>query len=68
MSPYPGQDSPIAVQAWGYQLKADSATDGRIDEFIRSFRQGAAPEPGAACSGGITATGTEPRDLAGGTN
>lgn len=63
MSPYEGLDKPISLQAWGYQLKVDNADDGRIDEFISALRQNATIEPGAVCSGGITATGTTPRDL-----
>ncbi|MEH1128694.1 DUF3105 domain-containing protein [Micromonospora sp. CPCC 206061] len=56
MSPYPGQSSPISLQAWGYQLAVDSADDDRIDEFIRQFRQTATMEPGATCAAGITTT------------
>lgn len=63
MSPFPGLDSPISLQAWGYQLKVDNASDARIDEFIGSLRVNASVEPGATCSQGITATGAEPRDL-----
>jgi hypothetical protein len=63
MSPYPGLDAPISLQAWGYQLKVDNASDGRIDEFIKSLRVNATLEDGAVCSGGITVTGTTPRDL-----
>jgi len=66
MSPYPNLDKPISLQAWGYQLKVDSADDKRVDEFIKALRTNASMEPGAACSGGITATGTEPRDIEGG--
>lgn len=62
MSPVEGLDKPISLQAWGYQLKVDSADDGRIDEFITALRQNASMEPGAPCSSGITATGTTPRD------
>ncbi len=52
MSPYPGLDSPIALQSWGHQLKVDSADDERIDHFIASLRlnQYAYPEVGASCS------------------
>jgi hypothetical protein len=60
MSPYPGQDKPISLQAWGYQLKVDNASDSRIDAFIEALRQNATQEPQAACSGGITDTGSEP--------
>lgn len=60
MSPYPGLASPISLQAWGWQLRVDSARDQRIDDFIRELRVNAAPEPGAVCSGGLTRTGAEP--------
>jgi len=66
LSPYPGQESPISLQAWGYQLRIDSASDERIDDFIQALRLNASVEPGAACSGGITVTGTQPRNLDGG--
>ena len=64
MSPYPDLDKPISLQAWGYQLKVDSADDDRIDEFIKVLRVNASAEgPTAACDGGITATGTTPRTV-----
>jgi hypothetical protein len=63
MSPIDNLDRNISLQAWGYQLKLDNADDGRIDDFISALRQNATMEPNAACSGGITATGTTPRDL-----
>ncbi|MFI7519577.1 DUF3105 domain-containing protein [Micromonospora globbae] len=63
MSPQENLDAPISLQAWGYRLTAMSAEDERIDEFIRAARVNAGPEQGASCSGGITATGTTPRDL-----
>ena len=66
MSPYPGLDSNISLQAWGYQLKVDNADDGRIDDFISALKKNAAREEGAACSQGITDTGSTPLDLAGG--
>lgn len=58
MSPYPGLRSPISLQAWGYQLKIKKASDKRIDEFIKAFRQTAGVEAGASCQGGTTQTGT----------
>jgi Protein of unknown function (DUF3105) len=68
MSPYPGLDTPISLQTWGFQLKLDSASDPRVDEFIKDLRQISSVEPGATCaSGGITATGTTPHDLGGNT-
>lgn len=66
MSPVDNLDTPISLQAWGYQLKVDNADDERIDEFIKTLRIRANMEPGATCSQGITATGTTPRDLEGG--
>jgi Protein of unknown function (DUF3105) len=65
MSPFPGLDKPISLQAWGYQLKLDSANDGRIDDFISALRENASLEPGTPCSSGnyTTGTGTTPRDL-----
>jgi hypothetical protein len=60
MSPYPGLDAPISLQAWGYRLAVDKADDQRIDEFITAARVSAAAEPGATCSGGNTTTGTTP--------
>jgi hypothetical protein len=64
MSPYPGLDKPISLQAWGYQLKVDNASDKRIDEFIKDLKQVAGPEQ-ASCAAGayITATGTTPHDM-----
>lgn len=58
LSPYPGIDAPVIVSAWAHQLKLDSADDPRLAEFIREYRQGPqTPEPGAACTGGLTAPG-----------
>lgn len=63
MSPYPGLDKPISLQAWGYQLKVDNAGDKRIDQFIDALRQNATREPQAGCSGGITDATPQPLDL-----
>lgn len=53
LSPYPGLDAPIALSAWGKQLKVQNADDKRVDEFLRAFVQGPqTQEPGAACTGG----------------
>ncbi|AOS62263.1 DUF3105 domain-containing protein [Actinoalloteichus hymeniacidonis] len=51
MSPYPGLDSPISLQAWGHQLKLDDASDERIDQFIMALQLNAYtyPEVGATC-------------------
>ena len=52
MSPYPGLDSPISIQSWGYQLKVSSPTDPRIQKFIDALRYNpkTTPEYGATCS------------------
>ncbi len=52
LSPYPGLDQPISLQAWGHQLKLSDANDKRIDEFITSLRQNpnTYPEVGADCA------------------
>ncbi|MDP9221875.1 MAG: DUF3105 domain-containing protein [Actinomycetota bacterium] len=57
MSPYPGLDSPISLQAWGYQLKVKSASDKRIGTFISALLH-KGPEQ-AGCDGGVSKTGTE---------
>jgi hypothetical protein len=52
LSPYPSQDSPVALTAWGNQLKLQNATDQRVDAFLRAFVKGPqTPEPGAPCDG-----------------
>jgi Protein of unknown function (DUF3105) len=63
-SPYPGLDRPVSLQAWGYQLKVDSADDPAIDQFIAALRIRAAVVPGAPCIGGTTRTERGP-DLGG---
>ncbi|UQX89848.1 DUF3105 domain-containing protein [Jatrophihabitans telluris] len=52
LSPYPGLKSNISLQAWGYQLFVDKASDPRVDQFIKALRQSATntPEQGASCS------------------
>tara|TARA_B100000508_G_scaffold101355_1_gene79798 strand:- start:5861 stop:6394 length:534 start_codon:yes stop_codon:yes gene_type:complete len=51
ISPYPEQESPIMLTAWGIQLPLDSADDPRVDQFLAKFRQGPqTPEPGATCN------------------
>lgn len=60
MSPFPGLDKPVSLQAWGFQLKVDKADDPRIAKFISGFARAANVEAGATCSSGLTTTGTEP--------
>jgi hypothetical protein len=55
MSPYEDQSSPIVLSAWGHQLKVEKASDARVQRFLDKYVQGEqTPEPGAACSGGMT--------------
>jgi hypothetical protein len=68
MSPYPGLDKPISLEAWGFQLKVDKASDPRVDEFIKQLRVKASVEPTATCAQGNTTTGTTPIGTAGGMN
>ncbi|GAB3441742.1 DUF3105 domain-containing protein [Actinophytocola sediminis] len=51
LSPYPGIEPPIALQAWNHQLRVAGADDERIDQFIRALRDNeyTTPEPGAPC-------------------
>ncbi|WP_242894193.1 DUF3105 domain-containing protein [Actinomadura litoris] len=52
LSPYPSLDAPLALTAWGRQVKLQDAGDGRVDAFLRAFVKGPqTPEPGAACNG-----------------
>jgi len=52
MTPYEGLKSNVSLQAWGYQLFVDSATDKRVKQFIKDLRvsQTNTPELGASCS------------------
>ncbi|MFB7721803.1 MULTISPECIES: DUF3105 domain-containing protein [unclassified Nocardia] len=52
MSPYPGLDTPISLQAWGHQLKLQKADDSRVDRFIKDLRlnSNTYPEVGASCA------------------
>jgi hypothetical protein len=52
MSPFAGLKTPISLQAWGYQLFVNSATDPRIKQFISDLRYNplTTPEYGATCS------------------
>lgn len=61
MSPFPGLKTAVSLQAWGRQLFVDSVDDGDIDEFLDTYTTGPqTPEKGAACSGGVSITGTTP--------
>jgi len=51
LTPYAGLTSPISLQAWGYQLFVNSASDPRISKFINVLRYNpqTTPEYGASC-------------------
>ena len=54
VSPYPDIDAPVVAVAWGRRLEVDSADDPRLADFLDAFVDAeAAPEPGAACEGGL---------------
>jgi hypothetical protein len=54
VSPYEDQEAPVIASSWNHQLALEGADDERLDQFIRSFREGPdTPERGAACSGGV---------------
>ena len=52
LSPYPGLQSAISLQSWGYQLRVDTAADPRIGSFVDLLRYNpdTTPEYGATCS------------------
>ena len=57
VSPLEGIPAPVVASSWGRQLQLDSADDERLQQFIGTFRLSPlAPEPGASCSGGTSAT------------
>jgi Protein of unknown function (DUF3105) len=62
LSPYPGLDAPVSLQAWGHQLKLDDPDDPRIGQFIEALRvnQYTAPEPGGRCDS--EGTGFDPNN------
>ncbi len=58
VSPYPDLPSPVVASAWGKQLRLDSPSDSRLEQFVNTYRQGPqTPEPGAACTGGVGSPG-----------
>ncbi|MFE7628442.1 DUF3105 domain-containing protein [Streptomyces sp. NPDC057509] len=56
MSPYKDQAGAIMLTAWGKQVTVDGADDPRVAQFFAHYVQGPqTPEPGAACTGGLSA-------------
>ena len=51
ISPYDGLKTPISLQAWGYQLFVNSASDPRVNQFINTlrFNPQTTPETAASC-------------------
>lgn len=55
MSPVNDQAGAIMLSAWGKQVAVSGADDPRVDQFFTRYVQGPqTPEPGAACTGGLT--------------
>jgi hypothetical protein len=51
LSPFAGLKSPISLQAWGYQLFVDNASDPRIAQFIATLKYNPKTTPEqASCS------------------
>ncbi|MEM7330599.1 MAG: DUF3105 domain-containing protein [Chloroflexota bacterium] len=53
LSPYPGQSSSIVMTVWDRQLELTSATDERVEQFIRAYRRQRGPERAATCINGV---------------
>ncbi|MFB6773746.1 DUF3105 domain-containing protein [Streptomyces sp. Tu 4128] len=55
MSPDDKQQDPIMLTAWGHQRTVTGADDPNVDKFFEKFVQGEqTPEPGAACTNGLS--------------
>jgi hypothetical protein len=55
MSPVEDQKDPIMLSAWGHQRTVTGAKDPDVAKFFESYVQGKqTPEPGAACTNGIS--------------
>lgn len=58
LSPLEDTSSPIMASAWGAQVGLESADDQGLELFVAKYWQSPnAPEPGAACVGGMDAPG-----------
>jgi hypothetical protein len=62
MTPYQGLKTNVSLQAWGYQLFVDSATDKRVKTFIKDLKlnQKNTPELGASCTNATFRTNPSP--------
>ncbi|MFC4498857.1 MULTISPECIES: DUF3105 domain-containing protein [Streptomyces] len=55
MSPDDAQADPIMLTAWGHQRTVTGADDANVAKFFEKYVQGEqTPEPGAACTGGLS--------------
>ncbi|CAM5526496.1 DUF3105 domain-containing protein [Streptomyces purpurascens] len=55
MSPMDDQKDPIMLSAWGHQRTVKGASDPDVATFFEKFVQGEqTPEPGAACTNGLS--------------
>ncbi|MFF9062866.1 DUF3105 domain-containing protein [Streptomyces sp. NPDC014882] len=55
MSPDDKQADPIVLTAWGHQRTVTGASDPNVAAFFEKYVQGEqTPEPGAACTGGLS--------------
>lgn len=54
VSPFEGLPTPVVASSWNHQIQLDGAEDERLDQFIRTFKEGPdTPEPNALCSNGV---------------
>lgn len=60
LSPFPGLTKPVTAQAWGRQLQFDSVEDDDIETFLDTYADGPQRPERAACSGGVSTTGSVP--------
>ncbi len=64
LSPYPGQTGKIDLSAWGRRVTVDKADDAMVEKFVKVYADGPqTPEKGAACTGGVSATGPLPQGV-----
>ncbi len=55
MSPVEDQKDPLMLSAWGHQRTVKSASDPNVNKFFETYVQGKqTPEPGAACTKGVS--------------
>ncbi len=55
VTPYPGLPAPVVASSWGFQLRLNSPSDPRLQQFVNKFRVSRlyTPEYGSACTGGV---------------